>query len=40
VRPSAVISSLPASIRALMVFDDVSHYVDQLPRADGRLSKW
>jgi broad specificity phosphatase PhoE len=24
----------------LMVFNDVSHYVDQPPRADGRLSKW
>lgn len=28
-------------IRArLMVFNDVSHYTDQPPRADGRLSKW
>jgi probable phosphoglycerate mutase len=28
-------------IRArLMVFNDVSHYVDQPPRASGRLSKW
>lgn len=28
-------------IRArLMVFNDVSHYVDQPPRADRRLSKW
>ncbi len=24
----------------LMLFNDVSHYVDQPPRADGRLSKW
>ena len=24
----------------LMVFNDVSHYVDQPPRSDGRLSKW
>ena len=24
----------------LMVFNDVSHYTDQPPRADGRLSKW
>lgn len=24
----------------LMVFNDVSHYIDQPPRADGRLSKW
>jgi broad specificity phosphatase PhoE len=30
-----------SSVRArLMVFNDVSHYVDQPPRADGRLSKW
>ncbi len=24
----------------LMVFNDVSHYTDQPPRSDGRLSKW
>lgn len=24
----------------LMVFNDVSHYADQPPRSDGRLSKW
>jgi broad specificity phosphatase PhoE len=24
----------------LMLFNDVSHYVDQPPRSDGRLSKW
>jgi broad specificity phosphatase PhoE len=24
----------------LMVFNDVSHYIDQPPRSDGRLSKW
>ncbi len=24
----------------LMLFNDVSHYVDQPPRAEGRLSKW
>jgi probable phosphoglycerate mutase len=24
----------------LMVFNDVSHYLDQPPRSDGRLSKW
>lgn len=24
----------------LMLFNDVSHYTDQPPRADGRLSKW
>jgi len=29
------------AVRArLMLFNDVSHYVDQPPRADGRLSKW
>jgi broad specificity phosphatase PhoE len=29
----------PVRVR-LMLFNDVSHYVDQPPRADGRLSKW
>jgi broad specificity phosphatase PhoE len=24
----------------LMLFNDVSHYVDQPPRSDARLSKW
>lgn len=29
------------TVRArLMLFNDVSHYVDQPPRSDGRLSKW
>lgn len=29
----------PVRVR-LMVFNDVSHYTDQPPRSDGRLSKW